>query len=326
MSTDLSPPSAPPLAGAARSLARFLWTSNPFYVVSAGLFLLGLRLSFGEQATEIDTWALMGGLAGYTLLLAVTACLLVRFAGVWDDARTVMLLVVLMFLATSVTFDEALVQNPRLGVACCLVGLAFAVAVSEAVLRGTRLRLPAGFRVPFHLTVALFFLYPLALRPLAGVGVPRTEGLLWTLAGFSTAAAAVALTLLPAARRGPGYVADSGSPWEWPLYPWVLFGLLGMAVPARAYLLCVSMDLHAGADRLIFGPYFLVPFGFAVAAVLLEVGLTGGHRAAQAVALLAPAGLLGLTLVGHRPDPVYQGFLDTVRDRLGGDPLWLTLL
>mgnify|MGYP000126314188 CR=1 FL=1 len=33
---------------------------------------------------------------------------LVRFGNVWDDVRTVLLLVVLMFLATSVTFDDVL--------------------------------------------------------------------------------------------------------------------------------------------------------------------------------------------------------------------------
>ena len=77
----------------------------------------------------------MAGLTGYTLLLAVTACLLVRWLGVWDDVRTVMLLTVLMFLATSVTFDEVLAVAPMRGIACFLAGLAFAVAVSEGMLR-----------------------------------------------------------------------------------------------------------------------------------------------------------------------------------------------
>ena len=71
----------------------------------------------------MDTWALMGGLAGYTLLLAAAALLLVRFAGVWDDVRTVLLLVVLMFLATSVTFDELLVLDPARGTLVNVGGL-----------------------------------------------------------------------------------------------------------------------------------------------------------------------------------------------------------
>src|SRR5439155_9465952 len=100
---DVRTPSPPPLAAGAQGLLRWVCTSNPFYVISAGLFLAGLWVSFGSQERDEDAWWLMAGLAGYTLLLAVTALVLVRFARVWDDARTVLLLVVLMFLATSVT-------------------------------------------------------------------------------------------------------------------------------------------------------------------------------------------------------------------------------
>src|SRR6202022_1302471 len=118
---------------------RWICTTNPFYVLSAGLFLAGLWISFGGQGQDDnieaeETWALMAWLAGYTLLLVGTAYLLVRFAKVWDDARTVLLLVVLMFLATSVTFDKVLVETPGRGVACNLMGLGLAIAVSEGLL------------------------------------------------------------------------------------------------------------------------------------------------------------------------------------------------
>jgi hypothetical protein len=307
-------------------MVRWLCTSNPFYVLSAGLFLAGLYASFGASSHEVATWALMAGLGAYTLLLAGTACLLVRFSNVWDDVRTVLLLVVLMFLATSVTFDEVLVLDPGRGEVCSLAGLLFAVAVSEGLLRGTRLRLPSCFRTPYYLILALFFLYPLPLSSLARQ--PHSEALTWGLFGFSGAAGLVFLTLLPAVRRGPGCVRDNGSPWRWPLYPWTLFGLLGLAVPARAFLLCWSMHLLdvGDRDRVIFGPYFVVPFGLAVAVLLLEAALVSGRRVVLAAALAAPVGLVALTLAGHRPDPVYRGFLETFTTRLGGDPLFLTLL
>jgi hypothetical protein len=163
---DVPAPSPPPLHQAARGLLQWLSCNNPFYVLSAGLFLVGLWASFQAQSGEIETWTLMGGLAGYTLLLSVTAFLLVRYAKAWDDLRTVLLLIVFMFLATSVTFDEVLIVSPARGVACYLVGLAFTVLVSEGLLRGIRLRLPALFRVPYYLILGLFFLYPLALAPL----------------------------------------------------------------------------------------------------------------------------------------------------------------
>ena len=125
----------------ARWAIRWICTNNPFYAISAGLFLVGLWISFPDPNQAEDTWALMSGLVGYTLLLAGTAFLLVRFAKVWDDARTVLLLVVLMFLATSVTFDQVLVLDvlratPARGIACFCIGLVFAVVVSEALLRG----------------------------------------------------------------------------------------------------------------------------------------------------------------------------------------------
>jgi hypothetical protein len=317
---------APPLTGAAQWLLRRLCTGNPFYVLSAGLFLIGLRVSFGPEAGAIQTWSLMSGLAGYTLLLALTACLLVRFGNVWDDVRTVLLLVVLMFLATSVTFDDVLVNAPGQGPVCYLGGLLFAVAVSEGLLRGMRLRLPAVYRVPYYLILALFFLYPLALAPV--LREPHSEALLWGLFGFSSAAGLVFLTLLPAVRRGPECVRDNGSPWRWPLYPWALFGLLGLAVPARAFLLCWSMHLLGARDldQVVFGLYFLVPFGLAVAVLLLEAGLVCRRRAVLGAALAAPVGLVALALVGHRPDAIYQELLGVFTARLGGDPLYLTLL
>jgi hypothetical protein len=304
--------------------AGWVCTSNPFYVLSAGLFLLGLRLSFGPQPD--DTWALMSGLVGYTLLLAITACLLVRFAQVWDDVRTVLLLVVLMFLATSVTFDEVLVFDPVRGFVCYLAGLLFAAAVSEGVLHAIRLVLPAWYRVPYYLVLALFSLYPLALSPF--LASPHSEPLLWALFGFSSAAGLVFLTLLPAIRRGGDCVRANGSPWRWPLYPWVLFGLLAGAVPARAFLLCWSFDVLTFTDRerLIFGPYFLVPFGLALAVLLLEIALVANRRGLLRLALAAPAGLVILALAGHRSDRIYQQFLETFAARLGGDALFLTLL
>jgi hypothetical protein len=317
-----SAPSAVPR----RRLLRWVSTNNPFYVLSAGLFLAGLWVSFGAQSREVDTWALMSGLAGYTLLLAVTAFLLVRFARVWDDVRTVLLLVVLMFLATSVTFDEVLVVSPGRGYICYLGGLLFAVLVSEGLLRGMRLVLPAWFRVPYYLILALFFLYPMALSPL--VDRPHDEALMWGLFGFSAATGLAFLTLLPAIRRGPDCVRANGSPWRWPLYPWALFGLLGLAVPARAFLLCWSMHLLDGpeTDQLLFGPYFLVPFGLVVAALLLEAGLVSSRRVLLGAALAVPVGLAALALVGHRDDSIYQEFLGLFAARLGGNPLWVTLL
>ena len=322
----LSPEISSPWDDLKTFLVRRLSTDNPFYVLSALLVFVGLKTSFGAQASPEQTWALMFGLAGYTLLLAGPACYLVRVGQVWDDVRTVLLLVVLMFLATSVTMDEALSRDPSLGLRCSIIGLIFAVTVSEAILRAIRLNLPACYRWPYYLALALFFLYPPALLPL--LDQPKSEALEWALFGFSPAAGLVTLTLLPAARRGRDYLRDNGSPWCWPLYPWVLFGLLGVCAGARSFLLCYSMQ-HVEMDvteQWIFGPYFLVPLGMAVAVLLLEIGLGSRSEGAIATALFAPAFLVVISMVGHLHQNIYQQFLWLFVERLGGTPLYLTLV
>lgn len=321
------PDPAPQFLGeGARGLLRWVCTNNPFYVLSAWLVCLGLWVSFGAQANLAQTWALSGGLIGYTVLLAGTACILVRRLGAWDDVRTVMLLVVLMLLAFSVTFDVVIARDPRLGATCSLGGLAIAAVISEGVLRGTRLGMPSGFRLPYYLFLGLFFLYPPALAPL--LDRPRGEGLAWALFGFGAAGGLVTLTLIPAVRLGAEYVRGNGSPWRWPLYPWTLFALIGLATGVRAPLLCHSMLFLSPPDHQlsIFGPYFLIPLLLAVGVLLLEAGLAGENRALQRLALILPIGLVILAAIGHRPDRIYQGFLGIVEARLGGTPLYLTVL
>jgi hypothetical protein len=319
-----APAAVPP--GAVGGVLRWVCTSNPFYALSAVLFLGGLRLSVEAQPEGVQALALMAGLAGYTLLLAITAWLLVRFGQVWDDVRTLLLLVVLLFLATSVTFDEVLVLNPERGRLCFAIGFVFAVAVSESLLRGLQLRLPARFRVPYYLTLGLFFLYPLLLQPL--VADPHGESLQWGLFGFSAVAGLIFLTLVPAVRAGDADLRHDVSPWTWPAYPWALFVMLAVAVPGRAWLLCWSMQLldPARPELLIFGPYFLVPFGLALAVLVLEFGLVTGRSALLTVALVLPGVLVALASVGHRHDDLYQEFLGLFRLRLGCDPLTGTLL
>ena len=237
---------------------------------------------------------------------------------VWDDARTILLLVVAMFLAISVTFDEALAGNPALGKACFLGGLVFAVLVSEGLLRGIRLRLPPLYRLPYYLILSLFFLYPVALTPY--LREPESPVLQWLLFGFSPLAGLAFLTLIPAIRRGPGYLAKNGSPWPYPLYPWSLFGLLAAAVCGRASYLCISlhfvgMSSSVGRSDSIFGPYFLVPFLLALDVLLVEAAAVSRHRVMQRVAMAVLPGALVLAVIGHRPDPVFRGFLELFMER-----------
>jgi hypothetical protein len=312
----------PPTIVPGRGLVRFLYTNNPFYAISAALVFYGLRTSFNTAGPDLHNGTLMSALAGYTLLLAATAYLLIRLGRVWDDARSLFLLVVLMFLALSVTFDDALAMRPVYGRRLDAAGLILVVAISEWLLRGLNIRLGAYFRIPYYLILALFFLYPAAISP--WVGEPTSERLQWSLFGFSPMAALIALTLLPAIRRGASYVSNNGTPWLWPWFPWSLFFVLGLGACVRAYYLCVSLHFAAGSAT-IFGPYFLVPLLGAVAVLLLEAGLTSRSQVLQNFGLAMAPLLVLLSGMGGASNQVYSRFLSLFEAELHSTPLFLTL-
>ncbi len=94
------PSPARPLFASLRRASRLLYTQNPFYLLSAWLVFFGLRWSFGAGGQAPHSAALFGGLLSYTLLLALAAVVVVRIAKVWDDARSMLLLMVLLFFGT----------------------------------------------------------------------------------------------------------------------------------------------------------------------------------------------------------------------------------
>lgn len=81
-------------------LIKFLYTHNPFYLLSVLLFLYSLHVSFpAGEIGSVDPWSRMRLLCAYTSIMAVTAFLVVRIGKVWDDARSILLLLLLLFVA-----------------------------------------------------------------------------------------------------------------------------------------------------------------------------------------------------------------------------------
>ena len=305
-----------------RHLLRLLYSHNPFYCVSAFLVLWGLGKSFHFHGMQPQPELLMAGLAGYALLLAAVGCLLIRTGQLWEDIRTILLLIVIIFLAISMSFDEVLSANLAAGRLYFLGGLAFSVVVSELVLRGVRLRLPILFRLPYYAMLAIFFLYPLLLGPWQDQ--ENDPHLRWLLAGFSPLAGLVTLTLLPAIRRGATYVRDNGSPWQWPWYPWPLFVVLGVGVGLRTYALCISFHPSRGPATM-FEPYFFVPLLLAVNILLLEIGIASRRPALLRGMMAAPLGLLLLsTWTSVVPESINLRFM--LLNACGCSPLFLTLV
>ncbi len=286
-------------------LVRLIYLHNPFYLVSAALALLGLNAALGTSAETADAWVVLGVLAGYTTLMAVTAFVIVRFGRLWSDARSILVILVVLFIAMSVSFDEiinreAVERGGMVGVSIMCCGMALAVLLSEGLLRGLRIRLRPLFRMAYYAVLALFFGYPVFLRCL----LPLTdeETVLMGIAAFPLVAAAAFLTLLPAARRASAYTRDNGTPWRWPWFPWVPFVILWLGAGVRSYYLTLSFHGVAGMDS-IFGAYFLVPLVFAAAVVMLETGIASRRRWLQPVALALPLLSIAMAFPGAAKQP-----------------------
>ncbi|MCR9197086.1 MAG: hypothetical protein NXI04_00415 [Planctomycetaceae bacterium] len=324
-------------------LLSLIYFHNPFYLISTCLFVYGLKLFFRSGNTAVffpegsvgymEPWGLMAALAAVTWLMAGTATAVVRFGRVWEDARSLVLIVLLMLLAIAVSMDELInvlsdQDNPSQHAYLMLgVGAAFALFTVELLLAGLRVKLGWAFRLPLHALLQTFFLWPLGLvTELTGFSNETTR---WLIAAFPLAAAACTLSLLPAVRRGKASVTNNGTPWRWPLFPWTPFVFLGLAVVFRSYALTMSFDPKANGHYwdTIFGLYQLVPFLLAVLVVLLEIGIREAIPGLQKLCLLCAPLLLVLAwpwLVPWSDLPTYSSFVGDF-SRQVASPVLLTL-
>jgi len=325
--------SAPPIRN---PLVKFLYNNNPFYAISAVLMLFAVRKAFGTlRIGYIDCWAMMGVLAGYASLLAAIGVLIVRRGKVWEDARSIFLVLILLFLAVSVSADDLFVKmdSQWQGALLMLSGYGFSAIVMELVLWATRIRLPIAYRVPYHLLFALFYVAPWWCSPELHSRSP--QDLQWMIMLFPVAAGLLFLTLLPAVRRGPAGVANNGTPWRWPWFPWSGFAFLMGAVGLRTFALCMTfgplgpiwVQLSNGRRAIAFdtmwGPYFLIPPVLAVMVLMLEGSLaTGNKRLIGRLMKCAP--LILLLSLPYSNGRVFHGFLSTFTETVGS-PIWLAV-
>jgi hypothetical protein len=326
------------------TLVRLLYTHNPFYLISACLFIYGLKLLFRSGTSTVlfqrgsvaymEPWGLMASFAGVTLLMAVTGVLVVHFGKVWEDARSLVLIVLLMLLAMAVSFDELInslsdADNDRRHFYLMLgVGTGFALAISELMIRGLKLRLPFGYRLPLYSFLVLFFLWPALLLPeLTGFTMEQTR---WLIVAFPSVAAFVTMMLIPAVRKGADHVKDNGTPWNWPWLPWTPFVFIAVAVVGRSYTLTMSFDPLSSRSHYwdtIFGIYQLVPFALAICFVLLEIAVVEKLPLLQSKLLTVAPGLLLMAYPWNAPWRGLSGYSTYtyhVVDQLAS-PVFLTL-
>ena len=304
-------------ASSLKGITHFLYSQNPFYLIGTLVILFGLQQCLGQEPQLATSGLLSTMLAGYTLLLAGVAIVIVRWGNLWDDVRTILLIVVLLFYMLSTSLDVQVLEQPEAGSFLLGAGLLFSLALSEFLFRQLRLQLPLTYRLAFYLSLAVLFLYPIAL---AWISFYRWYQLrTWALGSFSIVAAWPLLALVPAVRSGEPVPMPCRATWKAPYYPWSLFVFLTIGMGMRAWWLTISFDPTKGSGN-CFQPYFLIPLVLVWAIILIEGGLVQKSRWALAAGLFLPWVALALGYAGSGNSTADTLFLNDLRRTVGTPP------
>lgn len=258
-----------------------IYPHNPLYLVSATFVLYGIHLaSQGSHPAANDLKTSL--LFAYVVMLAGAGWLVVRFGRVWEDARTILLVVLLMFTAISTSYDRLCLDNSAEGALRLALAMGFCCVVVEGTLAMLRIRLPLAYHAVFYVQLALLFAFPAVLGQLSIDG--HEDRMCLGVLLFSVAAGGSLLLLLPTI--GPARLRhfDSGTPWPWPYYPWSIFVFMALAMGVRLWMLSVSFTDAKGLSP-AFHPYFLTPLLLAIAVLLLQFGVVYRSKVLQRIAL-----------------------------------------
>ena len=243
------------------------------------LVLYGIYVALGPESGMGGGWLLLGLLGGYTLALTLAGLVIVRFGQVWDDGcGTILLAIILLFVALSAGFDRLVLDNPLAGARLLILSLVYVVLISEGVLRGLKLQLRSRYRGPYYLILCLLFCYPIGLGLLSKAGCDATMPLCVFL--FPVVAGLAFLTLLPAARRGGSRRTFVRLRLDLALVSLVV--VCDLADRHWGALLFVQPWVRVGARRASsFQPFFLLPLCFAGAFLFLELSIAAKNTTAR---------------------------------------------
>ena len=278
------------------SFWQLICAKNPLYLLSALLLLYAQTVIFRTDDLSTDNVVPVLILAGYTVMMTAAAIFIVRFGKVWDDARSMMLLLLLLFMVISVGCDGLILNSPATGRYWLAGGLFLTLGLSEGLARGVRLRISSRFRLVYYLLNLLFFLYPWLLERLVTVyeknPIPAIRGMML----FPVMAGAIYLLLLPTVRVAAAafWRPAEDRPWSEGQISAAVFGILGLGVICRTYLLGISFYGGKGIGPYTrlesgFGFYMLLPYLLVGAVLLLEYVMHAPSRRAWYAALLLPA-------------------------------------
>jgi hypothetical protein len=307
-----------------------LATQNPFYLISAACFIHSLSYAARGAAGGLSAGPRLALIGGYLLVVVGTSLVLVRKWKLWDDARSLLLIILLLFVEMDLAIDVLLVRNLQLGSLGAAGILLAIVVVSETVFRGLRLNFPARYRLPYYLLWGALTAYPIVCAVAASnLGERLTR---WVIAGFLPLCSLLLLTLLPAARRGRDERMHAVHRWPWPLYPWSAFAFILLTLLFRQHALCVSFDpvgtlnaREAYALVSICGHWMAAPLLFAISLLILERAIASNWQNGQRIACLLPLCGVLLAFPGEGGNVIARAFVQDVTAMLGS-PAWLAML
>lgn len=284
------------------SIFRWMSTHNPFYLISALLVLWGIRQSvLPEQPIDhvLTLWSIT---VLYILLLAIVTVLVIRLLQVWDDARTLLLLVPILSTTLSMLFDEFLIHSTHIG--CLLLGVSYLLTITlfEFVLRASGIRLTVAIKGVFYLLLSTLYLYPpvmLWLSRQAGGGAWAVQG----LSLFAPILSAEFLLLVFTISGCQKSLAQSGTPYPFPLFPYSLFALYWVLAMIRLYLLALAFG--PGWNFVLLVPANFTPFVLVAGIIVLELSRATRSRWGEIFSLLTGpvVWVLGVASTTHLSRP-----------------------
>ncbi len=274
---------------------QFLYTQNPFYLISCGFVMCGLHVvasRVGDQYSRANF--LTTSLAMYVMLMALTAIAVIRFAKVWDDARSILLIVMIGQVAYSIAVDELCLNDPQQAAVFLLTGAAGTFLITELVLLCCRIRFAFGYRCAYYAMLGVFYAAPILASHFRSA---HSEVANWSAILFSIAAGGSVLLLIPAVHRGGDMSKNNGTPWNWPLFPLSAFVVMLVLAGFRSHAIWMAFGSLRG--EVTFQPLLLLPLILAVGTLALEDAISREKHTRVAMIIkgmpvLAVCGISGL--------------------------------
>ncbi|MDB4766833.1 hypothetical protein OAG71_04010 [bacterium] len=129
------------------------------------------------------------------------------------------------------------------------------------------------------------------------------------------------MTLIPSVAKGRAAVAENGTPWKWPFYPYSAFVLLAVGLCFRIAIVTWSFD-HSSTFGML-GSWLYVPLLFAAAWILFEFGVAEESTTLRKFGLaILPFGIpLSMDWSINNPENFYHLVTANV-----ASPVWLALV